>query len=99
MMRLFVYAGAVELTSEIPHTRRTECAKTKICQSDFSNLKFGKKVHISRCSILILAEYKNGRSLQNFQIVTDRRRIGKIFRFQQFRCERSKIKLHLIHFN
>ena len=32
----------------IPHTRRTECAKIKISQSDFGNLKFGKKVNISR---------------------------------------------------
>ena len=32
----------------IPHTRRTECAKMKISQSDFSSLKFGKTVNISR---------------------------------------------------
>ena len=31
----------------IPHKRRAECANIKISQSDFSNLKFGKKVNIS----------------------------------------------------
>ena len=36
--------------------------------------------------------------MQHFQIITDRRRIGKIFIFQGFRYERSKILLHLIHF-
>ena len=39
--------------------------------------------------ILILAEYKNGRNMQNFQIVTDRRRIGTNFIFQGFIYERS----------
>ena len=36
--------------------------------------------------------------MQNFQNVTDRRRIGINFLFQGLRYERSKI-LHLIHFN
>ena len=36
------------LSGGIPHTRRTECAKIKISQSGFSNLKFGKKVNIFR---------------------------------------------------
>ena len=65
----------------IPHTRRTECAKTKISQSDFSNLKFGKKVNMSRDCILILAEHKNDRKVQHFQIVTNRRQIGTNFIF------------------
>ena len=37
--------------------------------------------------------------MQNFQIVTDRRRIGTNFIFQGFRYEKSKILFHLIHFN
>ena len=36
--------------------------------------------------------------MHNFQIVTDRRRIETNFIFQGFCYERSKIKLHLIHF-
>ena len=89
----------VKWSGGIPHTRRTECAKIKISQSDFSNLKFGKKVNISRDWILILAEYKNGKKMQNFQIVFDRRRIATVFLFQGVRYERSKILLHLILFN
>ena len=79
-------------------TRWTECAKLKISQSDFSNLKFGKKVNFPGTGVLILAEYKNGRNMQSFQIVIDRRKIGTNFVFQGFRNERSKILLHLIHF-
>ena len=60
-------------------------------KSDFSNLKFGKKVNIYRDWMLILAEYKNGRNMQSFQIVIDRRRIGTNFLFQGFRYESSKI--------
>ena len=37
--------------------------------------------------------------MQNFQIVTDRHRIGTNFIFQVFRYERSEILLHLFHFN
>ena len=36
--------------------------------------------------------------MQNFQNVTDRRRIGTNFIFQGFRYERSKILLQLIPF-
>ena len=67
-------------------------------QSDFSKLKFGKKVNISRDWVSILAEYKNGRNMQNFQIFTDRRRIGTTFIFEGFSYQRSKMLLHLIHF-
>ena len=34
--------------------------------------------------------------MQNFQIITDRRRIGTHFTFQGFRYKRSEILLHLI---
>ena len=37
--------------------------------------------------------------MQNFQIVSDRRKIGTNFIFQGFRNEKSKTLLHLIHFN
>ena len=37
--------------------------------------------------------------MQNFQIVTDRCRIGTHFIFQALRYERSKLLLHLIHFS
>ena len=37
--------------------------------------------------------------MQNFQIVTDRRRIRTNFILQGFRYERSIRLLHLIHFN
>ena len=37
--------------------------------------------------------------MQNFQIVTDRRRIVTKIIFQGFSYERSKMLLHLIHFN
>ena len=93
------HVALIITTGGIPHTRRTECAKIKISQSDFNNLKFGKKVNIPGTGILILAEYKNDRNMQNFQIVIDRRKIGTNFTFQGFRSERSKILLHLIHFN
>ena len=83
----------------IPHTRRTKSAKIKISQTEFIYVKFEKKVNISWDWILILAEYKNGRNVQKFQIVTGRRRIGTNFLFQGFRYERSKILLHLINFN
>ena len=78
-----------------PYTRRTECAKTKFSQSDFSNWKesaiISKKVIISRDLVLILAEYKNGRNMQNFQIVPDRRRIETNLKFKGFRYTRNKI--------
>ena len=64
----------------IPHARRTECAKIKISQSDFSNLKFGKKVNWS----IDIDGCKNGRSMQNLQIVIDRRKNGKSFTVQGF---------------
>ena len=85
----------VLLVGGIPHTRRSNCAKIKISQSDFRNLKFGKRVNISGDWILMLAEYKNGRNMQLFQIVTDCRRIGKKFIFQGFCYKRSKKLLHL----
>ena len=37
--------------------------------------------------------------MQNFPIVTDRRQIETQFIFQGFRYKRSKILLHVIHFN
>ena len=37
--------------------------------------------------------------MQNFQIVLERRKTGTNFTFQWFRNERSKILLHLTHFN
>ena len=46
--RDLIIISAVHKNGGIPHARRTECAKIKISQSDFSNLKFGKKVNISR---------------------------------------------------
>ena len=57
------------------------------------------KGNIARNLILIVAKYKNGRNMQNFQIVTDRRRIGTNFILQGFCYERSKRLLHLIPFN
>ena len=80
--------------------RRTECSKIKISQSDFSNLKFGKNCenlkesNVSKDLILILAEYKNGRNMQNLEIVTDRSRVGTNFIFPEFRYERCKILLY-----
>ena len=35
--------------------------------------------------------------MQNFQIVTDRRRIGTKIIFQEFSYKRSKMLLHSIH--
>ena len=37
--------------------------------------------------------------MQNFQVVLDRQEIKTNFTFQGFRYGRSKILLHLIHFN
>ena len=46
-------------------------------KSDFSNLKFGKKVNISR--VLSLAEYFY--RIQKFNIAIDRRKLGQILHF------------------
>ena len=39
--------------------------------------------------VLRLAEYKNGRNMQNLNIVIDRRKIGTSFTFQGFRKEKA----------
>ena len=88
-----------KLNGKIPHKWRTECANKKICQKKCSNLNFGKEGNISRDWMTILVEYKKGRNMQNFQIFTERRRIGTNFIFQGFHYERCNILLHLIHFN
>ena len=46
-----------------------------------------------------MAKYKNGRKMQSFRNITGCRLIGTNFIFQGFRYERSKILIHLIHFN
>ena len=73
----------------IPHTRRTECTKIKISQSDFSNLKFGKKVNISMDWVLILAEKKT-QKVEHFQTVTDRPELGQILYFKGFVMKEAK---------
>ena len=50
-------------------------------------------------SLFPARENKTGRNTQNFQIVIDHRRIETNFIFQAFRYEKSKILLHLIHFD
>ena len=44
----FITNFRVFLSGGIPRTRRTECVKIKISQSDFSYSKFGKKVNVLR---------------------------------------------------
>ena len=62
------YLFCEESRGGISHTRRTECAKIKNSQSDFSNLKFGKKVNISRDWILILAYIKTAELFKVFKL-------------------------------
>ena len=71
------------LIGEGPNSRKYKSAKYI-----YQNSKTWKEiviilteVSISRDLIIILAVYENGRNMQNFQIVTDRRRIGTNFIF------------------
>ena len=53
---------------------------------------------ISRDVILIFAEYKNGRNMQNFKIVSDRGLFGTFFIFQGFQIKFNLIEWLLILF-
>ena len=72
----------------IPHTRRTECAKIKISQSDFSNLKFGKKENISR--VLILTEYKMAEKRKIFKLSLTGAELGQVLYFKGFVMKEAK---------
>ena len=80
----------------IPYTRRTECAKLKISQSDFSiqnweeSVKLSNKLNISKDILLILTEYKNGRKRESLPTVPSRRQFGTVLILKMFRYKRKK---------
>ena len=80
---------------ECPNARKYKSAK----QISVIYLKLGKKVNISRDWGIEIGRKKNGRNMQHFNIVIDRRKIGTNFIFQGLRNERSKLFLHLVLFN
>ena len=58
-----------------------------------------RKQTFSGTGVLILAEYKNGRNMQNLQILSlTAAKIGQISQFKGFLRKKQRL-LHLIHFN